>query len=181
MTLPPDIVAKRAIEDRAAKLGSTRTTLEANLNTNTAEIRALLRDSADTGVSLDLLSQLTHVSRQSLHRWRDESLDEDASNEDAPVMSFGSLTLRQAIRLVVAEASVGSEALHPREIINALEGRSLLPTARSADQMVRNRLKSMLAANELNRDEQGRYWLDEPSPVLNRIAAVGQMNEVHSS
>lgn len=149
MTLPPEIVAKRAVEDRAAKLGSTRATLEGNLNRNTTEIRALLRDSIDAGVSLDLLAQLTHVSRQTLHRWRDEGLD-----DEMPVTPQ-SPTLRQAIALVVVEAA--PEALQPREIMNALESRSWLPSARSADQMVRNRLKSMVAAGELSRDDRGRY------------------------
>jgi DNA-binding transcriptional regulator YiaG len=73
--LPPQIQARRAIEDRAAKLGASRRTLEADLNTNTAEIRALLGDAEGSGVSYDQLAQLIGVSRQTLYHWREDAND----------------------------------------------------------------------------------------------------------
>ncbi len=69
--LPPEIAARRVIEDRAAKLGATRSILEADLNENTAQIKVLLRDAEGSGVPYDQLAALLHVSRQTIFNWRE--------------------------------------------------------------------------------------------------------------
>jgi hypothetical protein len=70
--LPPDIQARRVIEDRAAKLGVSRKSYEAAVNRNTAEIKVLLRDAEGSGVAYDQLAALLGVSRQSIFNWRHE-------------------------------------------------------------------------------------------------------------
>lgn len=72
--LPQDIQARRAIEDRAAKLGVRRRGYETGLRRNYEEISDLLRDAEGSGVSLEQLAALLGVSRQSLSKWRDEAL-----------------------------------------------------------------------------------------------------------
>jgi hypothetical protein len=70
--IPPDIQAKRAIEDRALTLGNERRGFEAGLAANSHLIMDLLRDAEGSGVPLDHIAQLVGVSRQTLHRWRNE-------------------------------------------------------------------------------------------------------------
>ena len=70
--LPSQIQARRAIEDRAAKLGHQRRTYEAGLARNTEEIIALLRDAEGSGVPNDQLAALLGVSRQSIYNWREK-------------------------------------------------------------------------------------------------------------
>lgn len=69
--LPPDIQARRNIEDRAAHLGAKRRDLDGELTENTQDIIQLLRDAEGTGVTYDYLAHLTGVSRQTLYRWRE--------------------------------------------------------------------------------------------------------------
>jgi DNA invertase Pin-like site-specific DNA recombinase len=69
--LPPDIQARRNIEDRAATLGAKRRALDSELTKNTQAIIQLLRDAEGTGVTYDYLAHLTGVSRQTLYRWRE--------------------------------------------------------------------------------------------------------------
>jgi hypothetical protein len=72
MNLPPDMQARRAIEDRAAQLGADRRHLEADLAVNTSAIIDLLRDAEGSRIPYEHLATLTGVSRQSLFRWREE-------------------------------------------------------------------------------------------------------------
>jgi DNA-binding transcriptional regulator YiaG len=72
--LPADMQARRAIENRAAKLGRERQGYDAGLKRNSAKISELLRDAEGSGVSLEQLAALLGVSRQSLSKWRDEAL-----------------------------------------------------------------------------------------------------------
>lgn len=162
MTLPADLLARRAIEDRAAKLGASRAALEADLGRNTAEIRVLLRDSEGVAVPLDQLAQLTGVSRQTLHRWRNEvGPAHEMLSDDAALAPMAGImpgpTLRQAIAMVFLDSD--KKRWKPSEVINALELRGWLPVARSADQMTRNRLHSMAAKQELLKDNAGNYCL----------------------
>ena len=69
--LPPEIQARREIEDRAAKLGAQRKAFEAQLHDNAGKIKVLLRDAEGTGISFDQLAQLIGVSRQTLYHWRE--------------------------------------------------------------------------------------------------------------
>jgi len=69
--LPPNIQARRAIEDRAAKLGAQRRGYETGLARNTQEIIDLLRDADGSGVPLEQLAALLGVSRQSIYNWRE--------------------------------------------------------------------------------------------------------------
>jgi hypothetical protein len=71
MNLPPDIQARRAIEDRAATLGAERRGFEAGLATNTHLIIDLLRDAEGLGIAFEHLAKLLGVSRQSLYNWRE--------------------------------------------------------------------------------------------------------------
>ena len=72
MSIPPDLQARRSIEDRAAQLGAKRRELEAERGANNQAIIQLLRDAEGAGVTYDYLAHLTGVSRQTLHRWRAE-------------------------------------------------------------------------------------------------------------
>jgi hypothetical protein len=69
--LPPNMQARRAIEDRAVQLGNERHDLDNGLAANTQAIIDLLRDADGAGVPLDHLAKLVGVSRQTLHRWRE--------------------------------------------------------------------------------------------------------------
>jgi DNA-binding transcriptional regulator YiaG len=68
---PPDIQARRSVEDRAVQLGSARNELAARTTQNTQAIIDLLREPTHTLISLDHLANLLGVSRQSLYRWRE--------------------------------------------------------------------------------------------------------------
>jgi hypothetical protein len=68
---PPDLQARRAIEDRAIELGAERGDLTARTMYNTHAIIDLLRDPAHATLPLDHLANMLGVSRQSLYRWRE--------------------------------------------------------------------------------------------------------------
>jgi hypothetical protein len=69
--LPPDMQARRTVEDRAVQLGAERRDLDNKLAANTQAIIDLIPDAASAGVPFDHLSTLVGVSRQTLHRWRE--------------------------------------------------------------------------------------------------------------
>jgi hypothetical protein len=69
--LPPDIQARRTIEDRAATLGAERRGFEVGLTANTHQIIDLLRDADGVGIPQEQLAQLLGVSRQSIYNWRE--------------------------------------------------------------------------------------------------------------
>ena len=67
--------------------------------------------------------------------------------------------LRAQIKFVIRQKPGGR--LAPIEVIQALEKHGWRPTARSGDQMVRNRMLDMLAKDQLVKDEAGRYSTPE--------------------
>jgi hypothetical protein len=82
--LPSNIQARRAIEDRAAKLGVRRRSSETALKKNNEEIGALLRDAEGSGVPLEQLAALLGVSRQSLAKWRDDAIAQRPAQRPSP-------------------------------------------------------------------------------------------------
>jgi hypothetical protein len=69
--LPPDMQARRAVEDRAVQLGAERRGLDDQAAANTQAIIDLLPQAETAGVPLEHLAGLLTVSRQTLYRWRD--------------------------------------------------------------------------------------------------------------
>lgn len=69
--LPPQLKKRRAIEDRAASLGSQRTDLSAELTANTHSMIDLVRDAEGSGIPLEQLAALLGVSRQTIYNWRE--------------------------------------------------------------------------------------------------------------
>jgi hypothetical protein len=67
-------------------------------------------------------------------------------------------TLREAI-IMTLKAGDREKAWTPSEIVEALQRRGRLPSARSAPQMVRNRLRSMVEKDELLKEADGAYRL----------------------
>ena len=82
--LPPNIQARRAIEDKAAKLGVRRRGYATALRKNNDEISALLRQAEGSGVPLEQLAALLGVSRQSLSKWRDEAIAQRPARRSSP-------------------------------------------------------------------------------------------------
>lgn len=72
--IPADIQARRNIEDTALQLGQERAELDANLTGNTTTIKEIIGLALDAGIPLEQLAQMVHVSRQTLHQWRNEQL-----------------------------------------------------------------------------------------------------------
>ncbi|MGD0197556.1 MAG: helix-turn-helix domain-containing protein [Solirubrobacteraceae bacterium] len=68
--LPPDIEARRAIEDELIRLGSERSRLEAEAGANLEAIVDVVPRATEAGIPLDEVARLVGVSRQTLHRWR---------------------------------------------------------------------------------------------------------------
>ena len=62
--------------------------------------------------------------------------------------------LRAKITFVTRQ---GHGPMKPAAVIDALAERGWMPTAKTAPQMIRNRMLSMLDEGELERDEEGRY------------------------
>jgi hypothetical protein len=71
--LPPEIQARRNAEDTAIQLGQERAELEASLASNTLRIKELISPALAFGITLEALSQMVRVSRQTLHHWRNET------------------------------------------------------------------------------------------------------------
>jgi hypothetical protein len=69
--LPPDMQARRDIEDRAIRLGDERRDLDNRVAENTQGIIDLIPEAADAGITFDNLARMVGVSRQTLHRWRE--------------------------------------------------------------------------------------------------------------
>jgi hypothetical protein len=70
-TTPPQLQARRSIEDRAVQLGTERAAIAQRNAENTWAIIELLRDPQHALVPLDHLASMLGVSRQSLYRWRE--------------------------------------------------------------------------------------------------------------
>lgn len=81
MNLPAEIQARRKVEDRAAELGDERSALAKKASANAKEIKELMPVALDAGVTMEMLSKLTRVSRQTLHQWRQESADGEAASQ----------------------------------------------------------------------------------------------------
>lgn len=71
MDLPPDVQARRAVEDRAIKLGNERNRLEDRLAKIIEDAVELMSDAERDGVSIERLAELIGISRPTLYRWRD--------------------------------------------------------------------------------------------------------------
>jgi hypothetical protein len=69
--LPPDIQARRAIEDRAAALGAQRRDLSASVEVNTHAMIDLVREAEGSGVPFEHLAGLLGVTRQTIYNWRE--------------------------------------------------------------------------------------------------------------
>jgi hypothetical protein len=70
--LPPEIQARRFVEDQALDYGGKRIKLAAELAANTNLIRRLLPDAIAAGIPVERYAQMVGVSRQTLYRWRDD-------------------------------------------------------------------------------------------------------------
>jgi ParB-like chromosome segregation protein Spo0J len=77
--LPPDIQARREVEDEAAKLGLQRAALNTTLAENTASVKELLAVALDVGVTMETIATLTGISRQTLHQWRKPTQNQRAA------------------------------------------------------------------------------------------------------
>jgi len=71
--------------------------------------------------------------------------------------------LRAQIKFVIGQTPGGG--LVPIEVIQALDEHGWRPTAKSGDQMVRNRMLDMVAKHQLVKDESGRYSTPEQVEV----------------
>jgi hypothetical protein len=80
--LPPNMQAKRAVEDQALALGAERRKIDDQHIANTRAIIALIPHAGEAGVSLDDLASMVQVSRQTLYRWRDVAARLRADTED---------------------------------------------------------------------------------------------------
>jgi hypothetical protein len=68
--LPPDLQARRAVEDELARLGSERNRLESEAGTNLETIVAAIPRATEVGIPFDGIAHLVGVSRQTLYRWQ---------------------------------------------------------------------------------------------------------------
>lgn len=71
MELPPDVQARRAVEDNAIKLGRERAKLEGRLDQIIEEAIELMEAAERAGVSVERLARLIQISRPTLYRWRE--------------------------------------------------------------------------------------------------------------
>ncbi len=69
--IPPDLQARRAIEDNLIRLGSERTRLEGELAANISVILAAIPKATEVGIPFDGVAKLVGVSRQTLYRWQE--------------------------------------------------------------------------------------------------------------
>jgi CRP-like cAMP-binding protein len=68
-SLTPTIQARRAAEDRVARLAEERRDLDNRVAANTQAIVAAMPEALDAGMTFDQLAELIGVSRQTLYRW----------------------------------------------------------------------------------------------------------------
>lgn len=68
--LPPDLQARRELEDRAIALGAERRELDARQKGNLGAIVGLIHD-AEGILPLEDIAKLVGVSRQTLYRWQE--------------------------------------------------------------------------------------------------------------
>ncbi len=73
--IPPDVQARRALEDELFGFGRKRSTLKAELGANTTLIQQRLPEALEHGISLEQFSRLVGISRQTLHRWKEAAGD----------------------------------------------------------------------------------------------------------
>lgn len=71
MDLPPGVQARRAVEDKAIKLGNERTRLERRLAEIIDDAVELMSEAERNGVSIERLAEFIQISRPTLYRWRD--------------------------------------------------------------------------------------------------------------
>jgi hypothetical protein len=71
--LPPEIQARRSVEDRALKLGAERAELDAQMALNTLAIKALMGEAEAAQLPLEGFAKMVGVSRQTLYHWRNET------------------------------------------------------------------------------------------------------------
>lgn len=69
--IPPDLQARRAVEDELVRLGSERNRLESELASNIEAIVAAIPKAIETGIPFDGVARLVGVSRQTLYRWQE--------------------------------------------------------------------------------------------------------------
>jgi hypothetical protein len=69
--IPPDLQARRAVEDELVQLGSERNRLESELASNIEAIVAAIPKAIETGIPFDGVARLVGVSRQTLYRWQE--------------------------------------------------------------------------------------------------------------
>jgi len=70
--MPPEIEARRTIENAVAKLGRERQDLDRRLSINAREIATVIPVASAAGITFEEIAQLIGVSRQTLYRWREE-------------------------------------------------------------------------------------------------------------
>jgi DNA invertase Pin-like site-specific DNA recombinase len=68
--LPPDLQARRVVEDELAKLGSERNRIESEAGANIEAVVAAIPDAIEAGIPFDGIARLVGVSRQTLYRWQ---------------------------------------------------------------------------------------------------------------
>jgi AcrR family transcriptional regulator len=71
MDLPPDVKARRAVEDKAIKLGRERNRLEGRLAQIIEEAVELMSEAERNAITIERLAELIDISRPTLYRWRD--------------------------------------------------------------------------------------------------------------
>jgi hypothetical protein len=82
MDLPPDVKARRAVEDRAIRLGNKRAQLERQREKVIEDAVELMSDAERVGVSVARLADLIHVDRPNLYRWRNAVAIHRADREE---------------------------------------------------------------------------------------------------
>ena len=70
MELPLDVLARRAVEDRAISLGNERADLEGRLARIIEEVVDLMAEAEANGVPIGRLAELVQVERSTIYRWR---------------------------------------------------------------------------------------------------------------
>jgi len=68
--LPQNLQARRAVEDKLARLGAERARLEAEEGKNLQAIIDAIPEAAQAGIPFDGIARLIGKSRQTLYRWQ---------------------------------------------------------------------------------------------------------------